>query len=204
MPAASTMADGRTLGQSTRLAGVGIQDVGGEEGKPGPGGRGFQRALQVELIRGRVGRAELEVVVADGQRGVAHRVVGVHHHAALGQVRLHARQGGGGGLERVAGVQEQQGPPIAGPRRAQVVDEAAEHAQAAARVRVRRDAAVQIVGADDGDGDAGGRAGRARPGQRGQPRERGPCRGEPRRVRRMAFSIRDRPEKWNWGRVSVD
>src|SRR5687768_13388028 len=64
----------------------------------------------------RIDGPEVEVVVADGLCGVAHRVVGVDHDRALAEIRFDIA------LERVAGVDQQDGPAIRRPRRAEVVE----------------------------------------------------------------------------------
>jgi hypothetical protein len=148
----------RDVGPRDRRAGAVVDDVGGEEREVCAGGRRLERAARVGVGVGhsqcafdRVGgihRAEVEVVVADRPCGVAQRVVGVYHDPAFRQVRFDAA------LERVAGVEQQQGAAVRRARGPQVVDEAAEDPEASPSEAVGEDAAVQVVGADDRERDA--------------------------------------------------
>ena len=87
-------------------------------------------------------------MVADGRGGVTQRVVCGDHRLPLVEVGLQ------GALEHVAGVEEQHGAAVTRARGAQVADVAAEQRQATP-IAALQDAAVQIVRADDGEGDGG-------------------------------------------------
>ena len=159
-PAASTIVEGVTFGQCTGLPVAASRMLAARNGKRARAAAAFSApcrspARAAAMRRGqplrdglaRVGGAEIEVVVADGERRVADRVVGVDHHQAFGEVRLDAA------LERVAGVEHEHGAAVGRARGAQVVDEAAEHRQPAAALVVGEQTPVQIVGADDRERD---------------------------------------------------
>ncbi len=76
--------------------------------------------------------SEVELVIADGCRRVAHGVVGIDDERALAQIGFHAVQ------KRIAGIQQQDGASIRCSHRAQVVDEASQQRKPAAPVRWRR------------------------------------------------------------------
>ena len=179
MPAASTMADGRTFGHSTRLAGAASRMFAARNGK---------RARAAAALSAPCRSAG----VGAGCRPRRTRSRGCRWPARCSPSRCRrprprrprtgstrARHRRRGGLERVAGVQHQHGAAVGRARRAQVLDVAAEHGQPAAAL-VGCDAPVQIVGADDGDRDALGRGGARIQASAIRPRdERGPeqCRG---------------------------
>ncbi|MYD88648.1 MAG: hypothetical protein F4Y14_22340 [Acidobacteria bacterium] len=135
-----------------------------------PGGSGLERAAHVGRsadprrgVEGPVG----DLVVADGERVVAERIVGVDDEGPFRDV------GGDSALEGVARVQQQHGAPVGRPRRAQVAQVPAQQRDASLAV-VREDAAVQVGGADDGKRDAVDRAVLIRRGnllRRRRPRE---------------------------------
>ena len=127
-----------------------VDEVGGQERKPRLCGPGLEGAAQVGVAGGAVPRVDgavLEVVVADGRRGVAERVVGVDDQRALRQVGFDAP------LIGIAGVDEEHGAAIGGARGSQVRHVAAEQREAALPA-FGEDAAVQVGRADDRQRDA--------------------------------------------------
>jgi hypothetical protein len=101
-----------------RPAGRLVDQVRREEGVSRLGGARLESAAQVARQlsrRRRVDRPEIEIVVADGLRGIPHRVVGVDDEGAFAEVRL------GAALKRVAGVDQQDRAAVRLPGRAQVV-----------------------------------------------------------------------------------
>jgi hypothetical protein len=81
-------------------------------------------------------------VIADGLRRVPQRVVGVDDDRAFAEIGFDVA------LVGVAGVDQQDGPAICRPRRAQVVDVASEQGETAEAVS-RKSFAVQIARADN-------------------------------------------------------
>ena len=81
-----------------------VDQVRREKGIRRLGGARLERAAQIARQlprRRRVDRPEIEIVVADRLRGVAHRVVGVDDERAFAEIRLDVA------LKRVAGVEQQ-------------------------------------------------------------------------------------------------
>ena len=127
-----------------------VDDVGGEQREAHLVAAGAQRAARVFLGAGgdpRPRRTEVELVVADRRRVVAERAVRREHRRALVEVGLQRA------LEEIAAVEEQHAAAVARARRAHVGDVAAEQRHPTLPAGVGGDVAVQIVGADDGDGD---------------------------------------------------
>ena len=157
-PAASTSTDGLTFGQLTGCFVAASSRFAARNGNRASAARAFSAP-----------RAS-----SDGSRGITEGPTGPKSNSwlptaaavypsalyaddddrAFGQVRLERA------LEHVAGVDEQHGP-IAGARGSQVADIAAEQRQPATPI-AGHDAAVQVVGANDGesDGACGGRGSR--------------------------------------------
>ena len=131
-------------------AGLFVEEICGEEREVRLGGARLQRTPRVgdRILAGAgaIGCAEIELVIANRQRGVAQCVVRVNDDRAFAQVRLDAA------LERVARVEQQHGTLIGDPGRAQVVDISSEDANAAAPAALH-EIAVQIARTDDGDRD---------------------------------------------------
>ena len=147
-PAASTSTDGRTFGHSTGRPGRSVNQVRREEGISRLGGARLERAARVARQlsrRRRVDRPEIEIVVADGLRGVSHRVVRVDDEGALAEIRLDVA------LKRIAGVEQQDRAAVGRPGRAQVVHVAREQRQAAEAIS-RQGRPVEIAGADNRQG----------------------------------------------------
>ena len=86
------MMEGRDVGPGHRLARLAVDDIGGEEGEARLGRPGLERApcivARLDRRGSRTGRAEIEFVVADRSRGVAHDVVGANHGRAFFQIRF--------------------------------------------------------------------------------------------------------------------
>ena len=81
-------------------------------------------------------------MVADGLRRIPQRVVGVDDDGAFAEIGFDVA------LKGVAGVDQQDGPAVGRPRRAQVVHVAGKQGKAADAVP-RKDLPVQIARADD-------------------------------------------------------
>ncbi len=149
-PAASTRIDGRTFGQATgrpvpasiRLAARNGKDASAARALSAPRGSRADRAGR----RRRSGWSEVELVIAHCGGGVAERVVGRDNWRAFPQVRLERP------LPHVAGVDQQHGAAIARAGRAEVLHVAREQGEAAVTI-LGKDAAVEIVGADDRERD---------------------------------------------------
>ncbi|MCY1008939.1 hypothetical protein OV079_25955 [Nannocystis pusilla] len=139
---------GRGHAEAGRLAALAAQ-VGGQEGVGRLADARLQGPARVGLARAeRGGRggpgtdgAEVELVVADRDRVVAERGVGVDDAGALDEVRLE------GALEHVAGVDEDHAAAVRGPL-------ASQRAEVGRQQREGAQVAVQVAGADDGEGDA--------------------------------------------------
>ena len=117
--------------------------------------------------RGRTDGPEIELMIADGGRGVAEGVVRRHDIRAFGQVRLE------GALEGVARVDQQHRATIPGARSTQVVHVPAEGHQSTAAIAGHH-ATVDVIGADDRqrDGTLSPRRGRCGDGPRSWQRAR--------------------------------
>jgi hypothetical protein len=134
------------------LAGRDLEDVGHEEREVGLDRAGPQRAARILAGAGghrRADRAEVELVVADRGGVVADLIVGRDHRGALAEVRAQ------GALEHVAGVDHQELAAVGLSRGAQVGDVAGQDREAI-------EGAVEIVGADDRQGQAALADGRRR------------------------------------------
>ena len=122
-----------------------VNQVRREEGIVRLGGARFERAARIARQlsrRRRVDRSEIEIVVADGLRGIPHRVVGVDDEGAFAEIRLDAA------LKRVAGVDQQDRPAVRCPGRAQIVHVSREQGQTADPVS-RKGRPVEIAGPDN-------------------------------------------------------
>ena len=127
-----------------------VDQVGRQEREPRAGGRRLEGAAHVgrRAVGGcgvggcGVERSVIELVVADGQRVIAQRVVGVDDERALRQVRLDPS------LEGVACIQQQHRAAVPLSRRAEIAQIPAELRDASAPVP-RKHAAVQVGGAHD-------------------------------------------------------
>ena len=131
-----------------RPAGRIVDQVRREERISRLGGARLESAAQVARQlsrRRRVDRPEIEIVVADGLRGVPHRVVRVDDEGALAEIRLDVA------LKRVAGVDQQDRPAVGRPGRAQIVHVSREQRQTAEAVS-RKGRPVEIAGPDDRQG----------------------------------------------------
>ena len=88
--------------------------------------------------------SEIEFVISDGCRRVAHCGIGIHDDARLHSDSIRSRPDRG-----IAGVDEEHGPAIGSAGVAEVPDVAAEDRQASAAVALERET-MQIGRADDG------------------------------------------------------
>ena len=131
-----------------RRPGRGVNQIRGEERIARVGGARLERASRVARQlsrRRRVDGPEIEIVVADGLRGVPHRVVRVDDEGAFAEIRF------GVSLKCIAGVEQQDRAAVGRPGRAQVVHVAREQRQAAEAIS-RKGRPVEIAGADNRQG----------------------------------------------------
>ena len=134
--------DVRPVHEATRRF---VDQVRREEGISGLGRARLERAAEVARRlsrRRRVDGSEVEIVVADGLRGVPHRVVRVDDEGAFAEIRFDVA------LKRVARVDQQNRSAVRRARRPQIVHVSGEQRQTTETV-CRKRGPVKIAGADN-------------------------------------------------------